>query len=259
MKTVILCGGEGRRLNEETERKPKPLIEIGEKPILYHIMKIYERQNFKEFILCLGYKGNMIKDYFLNLKNNLEDFSLDLKTGKKNILRKDKELEGKIYFVETGLKSMTGARVARVKEYLQSDEDFFLTYGDGLANVNLNKLYDYHKEKNKILTISGVNPLNPFGLMEIEGGLVKTFDEKPRMNEIINGGYMVCNKKIFDYLSEDPSCILEKEPIKKLLEKKEIAVYVHDGFWHCMDTQKHVDTLNEIYNRGKDIPWENIK
>lgn len=258
MKTVVLCGGEGRRLNEETEKKPKPLIEIGGKPILYHIMKIYESQGFNDFILCLGYKGNMLKDYFLNLKDNLEDFSLDLGTGIKKVLKKDHEIQGKISFVNTGLESMTGARIARIKQYVEPEEDFFLTYGDGLANINLKKLYDYHKKKNKILTISGVKPANQFGLIEVDDGLVTKFDEKPKMKDIINGGYMVCNKKIFNYLSEDKSCIFEREPVKKLADEREIAVYLHEGFWHCMDTQKHVDILNHICNSG-DIPWEKVE
>lgn len=254
MKTVILCGGKGARLKEETEYKPKPLIEIGGKPILWHIMRIYESQGFNEFILCLGYKGNMIKEYFLNLDEMANDFIIDLRSRRTMTLSNNKNLDGKVYCIDTGSDAMTGSRIAQIKKYIGNDEDFFLTYGDGLSNINLHNLYEYHKSKNKILTITGVKPSYQFGLIETENGLVTKFDEKPEMKDIINGGYMVCNKRIFDYLSEDKSCIFEKEPIKRLTDERNVAVYYHEGFWHCMDTQKHVDSLNEIYHKG-DVPW----
>ena len=254
MKTVILCGGKGTRLKEETEYKPKPLVEIGGKPILWHIMKIYSHQEFKEFILCLGYKGNMIKEYFLNLEEMSNDFVLNLRNKQKMVLSDSDSLDGKVWFVDTGQESMTGARVARIKKYVGEDEDFFLTYGDGIANIDLHKLYDYHKRMGKIVTLTSVRPAHPFGLIEVEQGIVKKFDEKPEMKDVISGGYMVCNKKIFDYLSEDENCTLEQEPLKKLTEESQLACYHHDGFWSCMDTQKHVDELNKIYKQG--APWK---
>jgi len=254
MKTVILCGGKGRRLDQETEFKPKPLVLIGGKPILWHIMKIYSHQGFKDFILCLGYKGHMIKDFFLNLEEMSNDFVLDLRNGRKSILSDNKRLDVTIYFVDTGLESMTGARVARVKKYIGEDEDFFLTYGDGVADVDLHKLYEYHKKMGKIATITSVRPICWFGLVESQDGIVTKFDEKPDMKALINGGFMVLNRKIFDYLSEEASCVLEREPLQTLTQEGQLAAYVHNGFWKSMDTQKDVDDLNRMYEQG--APWE---
>lgn len=255
MKTVILCGGRGTRLKEETEYKPKPLVEIGGKPILWHIMKIYSHQGFKDFILCLGYKGNMIKNYFLNLREMSNDFILDLSNKEKMCLNTYEELNGRVYFIDTGLDSMTGARIARIKKYIGDDEDFFLTYGDGLADVDLKKLYEYHKKMGKIMTITIIKPIHPFGILEVEDGVIRNFEEKPTiMKDLVNGGFMVCNKKVFDYLSEDESCILEQEPLRKLAQEKQLAGYFHGGFWEHMDTQKDVNRLNEIYEAG--APWE---
>jgi glucose-1-phosphate cytidylyltransferase len=263
MKTVILCGGKGTRLAEETEYRPKPLVEVGGKPILWHIMKIYENQGFDNFILCLGYKGNMIKDYFLNIEEMSNDFIIRLGGGQKMSLNNNSHLRGEVYFIDTGLNSMTGARVARIKKYIRDDEDFFLTYGDGVGNINLKKLYEHHKKTGAVVTLTGVKLAYQFGLLQIEGGLVKSFDEKPCMKDIINGGFMVCNRKIFDYLSEEESCILEQEPLKKIAEEGKMAVYIHDGFWSCMDNQKQVNELNKIYELGVKSngipPWAEIK
>ncbi len=249
MKTVILCGGKGTRLAEETEYKPKPLVEIGGKPLLWHIMKIYEKQNFKDFILCLGYKGNMIKEFFLNLGEMTNDFVLDLKNCQKISLTDNDVLGGRVYFIDTGLHSLTGARVARIKKYVANDEDFFLTYGDGVGNVNLKKLYEYHKNKGAVVTLTGVRPPYSFGLLNTNNGMAINFDEKPDTKDIVNGGFMVCNRKIFDYLSEDETCILEQE-LKRIANEGKLAVYEHAGFWKCMDNQKHVDELNQIYKEN---------
>jgi glucose-1-phosphate cytidylyltransferase len=254
MKTVILCGGKGRRLDQETEFKPKPLVLIGGKPILWHIVKIYSHQGFEDFILCLGYKGNMIKEYFLNLGQMSNDFVLDLRNERKAILTDNGRLEAKIYFIDTGLESMTGARVVRIKKYIGEDEEFFLTYGDAVADIDLHKLYEYHKKMGKIATITSVNPVYWFGLVELQNGMVTRFDEKPDMKDLINGGFMVLNRRIFDYLSEDTSCVLEQEPLKRLTEEGQLAAYLHSGFWKSMDTQKDVDELNRIYKQG--APWE---
>jgi len=254
MKTVILCGGKGTRLKEETEYRPKPLVEIGGKPILWYIMKIYSHQGFKDFILCLGYKGNMIKEYFLNLREMSNDFTLDLVNNKKVYLNKFDELVGNVSFVNTGLNSLTGLRIAKIKKYIGDDEDFFLTYGDGVGDIDLNKLYEHHKKMGKVATITSVKPPHKFGLIEINEGLITKFDEKPRrVDTQINGGFMVFNKRIFDYLPEDKNCILEQEPFRKLVQDGQLAAYEHDGSWKCMDTQKDVDELNKTH-RG--APWK---
>ena len=254
MKTVILCGGKGRRLDQETEFKPKPLVNIGKRPILWHIMKIYSHQGFRHFILCLGYKGEMIKEYFLNLDEMSNDFFLDLSDGRKQVFTNTGFLDARIYFIDTGLESMTGARIARTKKYIGEDEDFFLTYGDGVADIDLKKLYEFHKRMGKVATITSVNPVYWFGLVELEDGIVRRFDEKPDMKDLINGGYMVFSRKIFDYLSEDEDCILEQEPMKRLTQDGQLAAYQHMGFWKNMDNQKDVDELNKIYIEG--APWE---
>ena len=254
MKTVILCGGKGRRLDQETEFKPKPLVEIGGRPILWHIMRVYNHQDCKEFILCLGYKGNMIKEYFLNLEEMSNDFSLDLKSKQRVSLSNKDCLDAKVYFIDTGLDAMTGARIARIKKYIGEDEEFFLTYGDGLADIDLGKLYQYHKKMGKLATITSVSPAYWFGLVEQENGIVQKFDEKPDMKDLVNGGFMVFNRKIFDYLTDEENCILEREPIKRLVQEGQLAAYQHEGFWKCMDNQKDVDELNRIYEQG--APWE---
>ena len=260
MKTVILCGGKGRRLDQETEFKPKPLVTVGTRPILWHIMKIYSHQGFRDFILCLGYKGNMIKEYFLNLEEMSNDFILDLQNKNRFILSDNSDksrLEARIYFINTGLESMTGSRVARIKKYIGGDENFFLTYGDAVSDIDLKELYGYHKRMGKIATITSVNPVFWFGLVELEGGIVKKFDEKPEMKDLVNGGFMVFNVKIFDYLSEEKNCVLEQDPLRKLAREGQLAAYQHKGFWKCMDNQKDVDELNAIYNAG--APWESWK
>jgi len=257
MKTVILCGGKGRRLDQETEFKPKPLVNIGNRPILWHIMKIYSHQGFKDFILCLGYKGGRIKEYFLNLDEMSNDFLLDLSSGKKSVFTNNGSLDARIYFIDTGLENMTGARIARIKKYIGEDKDFFLTYGDGVADIDLKKLYEYHKRMGKIATITSVCPVYWFGLVETEDGIVRKFDEKPDMKDLINGGFMVFNRKIFDYLSEEEDCILEQEPMTRLTQEGQLAAYQHKGFWKNMDNQKDVDELNNIYREG--APWETWK
>jgi len=241
-------------LDLETEFKLKPLVEVGGKPILWHIMKIYSHQGFRDFILCLGYKGHMIKEYFLNLEEMSNDFLLDLRNGRKAILTDNGRLEGKIYFIDTGLESMTGARVARIKKYIGEDEEFFLTYGDGVADIDLHKLYEYHKKMGKIATITSVRPVYWFGLVELQGGIVTKFAEKPAMKDVIKGGFMVFKRKVFDYLSEEASCVLEQEPLQRLTQEGQLAAYLHHGFWKSMDTQKDVGELNGIYERG--APWE---
>lgn len=257
MKAVILCGGKGTRLKEETEYKPKPLVEIGGKPILWHIIKIFASQGVKDFILCLGYKGNMIKDYFLKLEEMSNDFVLDLRKNKIYHLTDEDELDVTIHFVNTGEDSMTGARIARIKKYVETDEDFFVTYGDGVSDVDLCELYKFHKKAGKIATLTAIRPVYRYGLVEFEGDIINKFDEKPDMKDWVNGGFMVFNRKIFNYLSTDKNCILEQEPLRKLSADRQLAGYKHQGFWKCMDTQKDLDEFNKILSDNpKGAPWE---
>jgi len=253
MKTVILCGGKGRRLDQEAEFRPKPLVPICGMPILWHIMKIYSHQGFDQFVLCLGHKGHMIKEYFLHLDAMSHDFMLDLSSGTRTILEANSHLTAQIRFVDTGQESMTGARVARIKQHIGEDEDFFLTYGDGLADIDLHALYAYHKRMGRVGTITSVRPAYWFGLVQLADGIVTRFDEKPDARDLINGGFMVFNRRIFDYLSEETECTLEQEPFRRLVQEGQLAAYEHKGFWKNMDTQKDVDELNRIGQQG--APW----
>lgn len=257
MKVVILCGGKGTRLKEETEFRPKPLVEIGEMPILWHIMKIYSHYGFKDFILCLGYKGNMIKDYFLNFEEWSNDFTLQLRAkGEEKIIHHYPEnLENwNITFADTGLNAMTGARVARIEKYLDGDEDFFLTYGDGVADIDIKKLYDFHKEKGKIVTVSGIKPATFFATLKVEGDEVKSFHEKCNIESLVSGGFFVCNKKIFKYLSTEENCVLEENPLQQASRDNQMSVYCHQGFWYTMNTAKEAEELNKMWNK-KETPW----
>ena len=258
-KVVILCGGKGTRLRdlrEETEFSPKPLVPIGPMPVLWHIMKTYSHYGFKDFILCLGYKGEMIKDYFLNFEEMTNDFTLDLRSKNKRVVYHKKEsLENwRITFVDTGAEAQTGARVYRIRDFVKDDKEFLLTYSDGVADIDMRKLLSYHREKNKILTVSGVRTASAFGLIEHKNGLVKTFREKPKTQDVISGGVFVCKNAIFTYLEDDDRCVFEDKPMKRLAEQSQLALYQHEGFWSCMDTRKHVDELNRIWQTGK-VPW----
>lgn len=226
MKTVILCGGRGTRLGEHGATVPKALINIGGKPIIWHILKIYASYGHRDFILCLGFLGNKIKHY---LTENKEDWN--------------------ITFAETGLDTNTGGRIKRVEKYLKNEESFFVTYGDGLANVNLNELEKYHQSNGKIATLSAVHPFSSFGIIKLnENNLVTEFQEKPRLKEWINGGFFVFNQRIFNYL--DDNCVLEKEPLENLAQEKELIAFEHRGFWKCMDTFKDNLEFNQLWNSG---------
>ena len=249
MKTIILCGGKGERLKEETEFKPKPMIEVGGKPILWHIMKIYAHQGFDQFILALGYKGNLIKDYFLNHRLLANDFTIGI--SKNSIkLHSDGGDDFKITFADTGLESLTGERILRLKKYIDGDE-FMVTYGDGVSDINLKKLVQFHRKQKTIGTITGVHPYSKYGLMQIDpkkNRLVR-FQQKPRLGEYVNGGFMVFNKKVFEYL--DNAGLEEAFP--RLAEKNELSVYCHDGFWKAMDTYREMEELNEVWTKSR--PW----
>lgn len=257
MKAVILCGGRGMRLHEETEFKPKPLVNIGDRPILWHIMKIYAYYGVKDFILCLGYKGEMIKDYFLNFDEHHNNFTLTLGSKEKKVIypTKNDAENWNITFVDTGINTSTGGRIARIKPFLGKDKEFFLTYGDGVADIDIAKLYEFHKKIGRHVTLSGVQPLMPFGIIQPVAGLVKSFQEKPKNKKgVVNGGFYVCDRKIFDYIVPDEKCVFESDALPVLAKNGQLAVYDHSGFWHCMDTHKHMEDLNAIYRDGN-RPW----
>ena len=254
MKCVILCGGKGTRLQNETEFKPKPLILIGNKPILWHIMKIYDFFGIKEFILPLGYKGELIKRYFMEYSWRNNDFTLNLKKNSYETHSSKEETEDwKINFIDTGLESGTALRLFKIKQFLGDDEDFCLTYGDGVANVNIANLIKYHREKGKIVTITGLHPRSKFGLMIAdENQIVKEFTEKPILPDTINGGFMVFNKRVFEYMEESDSMLVDST-LPRLAKLNEVAMYTFDDFWHCMDNQKDLDDLNKIWDENP--PW----
>ncbi len=256
IKTVILCGGMGTRLAEETSIRPKPMVEIGDKPILWHIMNLYSDYNFKDFILALGFKGDFIKNYFMNYYNLMNDISVDLSSGKTEFkLSKPAIEDWHIDLVDTGQDSLTGGRLLRLKNYLKGEDNFMLTYGDGLSNVNISSLVDFHLSHGKIATVTAVKPPARFGGMKISNSLVESFQEKPQHGEAsINGGFFVFNTKIFDYLTDDLT-ILESSPMENLVKDSELMAFEHDGFWQCMDTIRDRDYLRDLFNSGSP-PWK---
>jgi len=249
MKTIILCGGIGYRLKEETEFKPKPMVLIGNKPILWHIMKIYGHYGYNEFVIALGYKGDYIKDYFLNQKYLLHDFTLLTKSGNAKI-HKDKTNSNvtddfKITFVDTGQDTLPGERILRLKEYIPKGEDFMVTYGDGVANINVHKLIAFHKKQKTIGTITGVYPRSKYGLVRTDKRYrITAFIEKPVLEDWVNGGFMVFKHKFFEYLRPNE---LEHSALKRLIEKKQLSLYMHKQYWQCMDTYSDVEQLNKLW------------
>ena len=255
MKVVILCGGFGTRLREETEIKPKPMVKIGEMPILWHIMKIYAHHGFKEFILCLGYKGDIIKDYFYHYEMRSNDFTIELGTKKIEIHPRHSEDGWKVTLVDTGLNTMTGARIKRIEEYI--NEDFFmLTYGDGVTDLDIKDLFKFHRKHGKIGTVTGVNPPSRYGELLFQEDQVISFAEKPKTtNNSINGGYFVFNREFFRYLKDSSESVLEREPLENLAADGQLKVYHHKGFWQCMDTYRDHKFLTDIWETGK-APWK---
>lgn len=255
MKVVIFCGGMGTRLKEETEYKPKPLVEIGGHPILWHIMKMYAHYGFKDFVLCLGYKGDMIKEYFFNYARHNYDCTLELASGKVKIHSGTALPDWTITCVDTGQRMMTGARLKKIEQFI--DEEFFmLTYGDGLADINLKNLLDFHCSNKRIGTVTGVRPPSRFGELRILGQKVEEFSEKSQIKEgFINGGFFVFDKRIFSYLNDQDDCIFEREPLEKLSSDQQLAVYKHDGFWQCMDTYRDWQLLNNLWE-GREVEKE---
>lgn len=254
MKVVILAGGFGTRISEESHLKPKPMVEIGDMPILWHIMKYYSSFGFNDFIICLGYKQYVIKEFFADYFLHTSDVTFDLATNEMKVLNKNGE-NWKVTLIDTGLNTMTGGRIKRVLDYIEED-DFFLTYGDGLSNVDLNKLLEFHKSHKKIATITTVSVASMKGVLETnEDDLVTSFREKDETDDaIINGGYMVLNKKIKDYIEGDKTA-LEKEPFATLAKNRELMSFRHKGFWQCMDTQREMKYLIDLWEKGN-APWK---
>ncbi|CAM3789736.1 glucose-1-phosphate cytidylyltransferase [Flavobacterium branchiophilum] len=256
MKVVIFAGGKGTRISEESHLKPKPMIEIGGKPILWHIMKIYEKHGFTEFILCLGYKGNAIKEYFVNYFSYNADITIELQNNTIEVHHTKAE-NFKVTLVDTGLDTMTAGRLQRVEKYIQEDT-FMLTYGDGVADVNISELVDYHHSHGKLATMTAIIPEGRFGTMDIaEDGIVNNFKEKPKNdNHWINGGFFVLNKEVFKYLNQDMTDIMwEEQPLIQLTADKQLMTFKHHGFWKCMDAMRDKEELEKMWDKGN-APWK---
>lgn len=255
---AILCGGKGTRLKEETEFRPKPMVMVGDRPMIWHIMKTYSHYGFNDFMLCLGYKGEMIREYFINYDWNNSDILLEL--GNKTITKLDEgsnERDWKIWLIDTGQETQTGGRLKRLSKYLdQIGSDLFLgTYGDGVCNVNIQALLEYHHSHGKLATMTVVRPPSRFGEIDIQGNLATMFREKPQTSEgWINGGYFVLHRKVLDFIENDET-IFEAEPLKTLASMGELAIYKHNGFWQCMDTYRELELLNQHYNSGQAL-WK---
>jgi len=258
VKVVILCGGQGTRIRGVNDDLPKPMIPIGRYPILWHIMRGYAAAGFRDFVLCLGYRGRAIKDFFLNYDTSVADFTVDFsRNGEVTLEDSRRDIDWRVTLAETGENTLTGSRLKRVEQYI-TDDEFMLTYGDGVADVDLHKLMAFHHKTQPIVTVSGVRPPGRFGEIEHETtGRVIEFNEKPQATGgRISGGFFVCNRKLFDYLDasrEDE--VLESQALQRIAREGKMAMYPHDGFWQCMDTYRDFALLNDIYDKGK-APWK---
>lgn len=255
MQTVILCGGKGTRIHDVAEGLPKPLVPIGNRPILWHIMKTYAHYGYRDFVLCLGHKSWAIKRYFLEYHLANSDFTVELKSpGKFHVHGGDEVEDWRVTMVETGEDSMTGCRVKRIEPFIRGD-NFMLTYGDGVGNVDINRLVDFHKAHGRIGTVTAVNPPSRFGELELDGSKVTSFSEKSAMVAgWINAGFMVLNRRIFDRMENDPSLVFELATMPDLAEDNELRAFLHDGFWQPMDSSRDFNYLNELWKSG-DAPW----
>jgi glucose-1-phosphate cytidylyltransferase len=255
MQAVLLAGGLGTRIREETEFRPKPMVEIGGKPILWHIMKNLSIQEFSEFIVCLGYKGDFIKDYFLNYQVRNNDFTISLRNQHISRFEKENHIEDwQVTLADTGLSTQTGGRLFKVRDYIQGD-NFLCSYGDGLADVDIKELIKFHLNHKKIATVTAVRASSRFGALSISDSLnVTKFAEKPKTEQWINGGFFIFNKKVFEFLSDD--CILEKDPLENLALQGQLMAYKHEGFWQPMDTYRESQELNILWEKNK-APWKN--
>jgi len=253
MKVIILAGGYGTRLSEYTESIPKPMVSIGGKPILWHIMSTYAKFDHKDFYLALGYKAEIIKEYFLNYKTLNSDFTVNLSNGDIDAHQKDM-VDWRVTLLDTGLNSMTGGRVKRMKNFI-GKEPFLLTYGDGVADIDINALIKFHKSHGKMVTVSAVHPGARFGELDINNNIVTSFKEKPQVTQGgINGGYFIIEPDFFD-LIEDDNSILEKEPLEQAAKMGELMAYKHEGFWQCMDTKRDRDSLEDLWETDS-APWK---
>lgn len=252
MKVILLAGGFGTRLSEYTDVIPKPMVPVGGKPILWHIMQTYAKFGHKDFYVALGYKAEVIKDYFLNYRALNADFTVDLATGNVSSHQVD-AVDWKVTLVNTGMESMTGGRVKRMQSFI-GNETCMLTYGDGVADIDLDRLLAFHRSHGKMITVSAVRPAARFGELEMDGGRVTSFKEKPQLHEgWINGGYFVFEPAFFDLIAGD-STLLEREPLERATLEGELMAYHHDGFWHCMDTKRDHELLESIWSSGS-APW----
>jgi glucose-1-phosphate cytidylyltransferase len=261
MKVVILCGGQGTRLREETEFRPKPMVEIGGRPILWHIMKMYAHFSLRDFVLCLGYRGNLIKEYFLNYEAMNNDFTVTL--GERSCIDlhgAHEEQDFSVTLSNTGPNTMTGGRLKRVERFLARDDTFMMTYGDGLADINLNELLSFHRGHGKLATVTTVRPPSRFGLLDLDetGRRVVRFAEKPKSDGWASAGFFVFNRGVFDYLTDSEECVLEGDPLARLAADGQLHAYRHDGFFFAMDTFREYTMLNEMWASNR-APWKNWK
>jgi glucose-1-phosphate cytidylyltransferase len=255
MKVVILCGGQGTRLREETEFRPKPLVEVGNRPILWHIMKTYAHHGLRDFVLCLGYRGRMIKDYFLNYEAMNNDFTIRLGHQHRLALHDaHDEQDFIVTLADTGPDTMTGGRIQRASRYIDGDT-FMVTYGDGLSDVDVRALAAYHRSHGRLATVTAVRPHSRFGVLKVnDAGRVTRFVEKPQLDGWASAGFFVFNRGVLDLLPGD-DCVLEREPLEQLAAEKELMVYRHEGFFFAMDTYREYQALNELWNSGR-APWK---
>ncbi|MCI8955897.1 MAG: glucose-1-phosphate cytidylyltransferase [Eubacterium sp.] len=258
MKVVLLAGGYGTRISEETKNKPKPMVEIGGMPILWHIMKEYSSCGYNEFIICAGYKQEIVKEWFNNYFLHMSDVTFDFAQNNKMIVHNGYAEPWKVTVVDTGLNTMTGGRIKRIEKYV-GNEPFLMTYGDGVCDVDINKLVEFHNEHGKIATLTAVMQEQQKGVLDIGyGNTVRSFREKSQKDEApINAGYMVLNPEIFKYI-EDDTTVFEQYPLNKLAEEGELMSYVHRGFWQCMDTKREMDMLEKLWSNGQ-APWKSWK
>ena len=254
MKVVLLAGGFGTRISEESQYKPKPMIEIGEMPILWHIMKTYSSYGFDEFIICAGYKQHVIKQWFADYFLHTSDITFDFTKGNQMIIHDAHAENWKVTVVDTGLHTMTGGRLKRIKKYL-GDEPFFMTYGDGVADVNIPATLEFHKSHGKLATMTAIRPESRYGMIDMENGLVRSFREKSQSDVgWINGGFMVLDPKVLDYIDGDAD-MFERAPMERLAEDGQLMCYCHEGFWQCMDTLRDKQKLESLWESGK-APWK---
>lgn len=255
MKVVILAGGLGTRISEESHLKPKPMIEIGDQPILWHIMKYYSHFDFHDFVICCGYKSHVIKEYFADYYLYRSDVTFDFSAENHVTVHQNVAEPWRVTLVDTGLNAQTGARVKRVQKYI-GDEPFMLTYGDGVSDVDLNALLELHRASGKTVTLTGIQPGGRFGVLDLEGQTVTGFREKAKEDGgWINGGFMVMEPGVFEYLSQDEGCILERTPMETLAREGKLGIYKHSGFWQCMDTQRDKIWLEERW-QNNNAPWK---